>query len=146
MQQEGAVTVTLGTVLAGLLMLAEQGGSTPGYGSPGTPKYHRYDFESACAGSVFRVRFRNGPTGRSRVDRLLIDGRPVPGAARSLDRFAARRAIKKIGIMNCGKDTQHPLFRGIMELSKPESQPFTKQNTLFFRVIRQGKGWQFSVD
>lgn len=140
------MTATFGTALAGLLMLAAQDGAAPGSGNSIGPRYHRYDFEAACAGSVFRVRYRNGPTGRSRVDHLLIDGRPVPGAAKFLDRFAARRAIKKIEIVSCGKELPQPHFWGILELSKPESQPFTKQNTLFFRVTRQGKRWQFSVD
>lgn len=138
--------IAFGTALAGLLMLAEQGGSTIGSGSAIGPKYHRYDFESACGAFVFRVRFRNGPKGRGRVRHVLIDDRSVPDAAKTLDRFAARRAIDRIGIVHCGMDPGRPFFRGVMELSKPESQPYSRQTSLHFRLIRQGKGWQFSVD
>ena len=137
--------VAFGTVLAGLLMLAEQGGSSISSAKSVRPEYHRYEFESACGAFVFRVRFRNEPTGRSRVDHVLIDGRPVPGAAKKLDQFAARRSIDRIEIMNCGLNPQRPVFRGVMALSKPESQPANRKNMLFFRLVRRGNSWQFSV-
>lgn len=95
---------------------------------------------------MFRVRFRNGPTGRSRVDHVLIDGRPVQGAAKALDRFAARREINRIEIMDCGRDPLRPVFRGVLGLGEPESQPYSKQNTLSFRLVRQGKGWRMTID
>jgi hypothetical protein len=132
--------------LVGLLMLADPAGNTIGSGNTLNPKYHRYDFESACGVSVFRVRFRNGPMGRSRVDHVLVDGRPVPGAARTLDRFAARRAIERIQIMHCGKDPRDPVFGGIMVLSKPETQPASRQIELFFHLVRTGEGWRITLD
>jgi hypothetical protein len=138
--------IAFGTALTGLLMLAEPGGRSVGSGSILNPKYHRYDFESACGASVFRVRFRNGRTGRSRVDHVLIDGRPVPDAAETLDRFAAQRSIDRIGIMHCGMDPEKPFFRGVMELRKPESQPYSRHTSLYFRVIRHVEGWRFSAD
>jgi hypothetical protein len=35
---------------------------------------------------------------------------------------------------------------GVVVLSKPESAPATRQNILFFRLVREGKGWRFSAD
>lgn len=127
-------------------MLAEQTGGTIISENTTSPKYHSYDFESACGASVFRVRFRNGSRGGSRVDHVMIDGRPVPGAAKTLDRFAARREIDRFEIMNCGMDPLRPAFRAMMGLSKPALQPYTRRNTLYFRVVRRGEGWRFSVD
>lgn len=138
--------VAFGTALARLLMLADQSGGTTISGNSVKPKYHSYDFESACGASVFRVRFRNGSTGRSRVDHVLIDGRPVPGAAKLLNGFAARRAIDRIEIMHCGLDPVRPVFRGVIALSKPYSQPYSRQNMLHFRLTRQGKDWRIAVD
>jgi hypothetical protein len=138
--------VGFGTALTGLLMLAEQSGGTVLAENATSPKYHSHDFESACGASVFQVRFRNGSSLGSRVDHVLIDGRPVPGVAETLDRFAARRTIDRIEIMHCGMDEQNLLFRGVVVLSAPESAPATRQNTLFFRLVRQGKGWRFAAD
>ena len=134
-----------GATLTGLLMLAEQSGSTVSSENIG-PKYHRRNYESRCGDAVFQVRFQNGPGARSRVQHVLVDGGPVPGAAKTLDRFAARRAIDRIEVMHCGRDPQRPFFRGIMVLIKPESQTFSRENTLFFRLVREGKIWQISVD
>jgi hypothetical protein len=77
---------------------------------------------------------------------VLIDGRPVPDAAETLNRFAARRSIDRIGIMNCGMDPEKPFFRGVMELRKPESQPYSRHTSLYFRLVRQGAGWRFAAD
>jgi hypothetical protein len=138
--------LAFGAALAGIAMWAEQSGGKIDSGNVTTPRYHSYGFEAACGASVFRVRFRNGLKGGSRVDHVLIDGRPVPGVAETLDRFAAGRKIDRIEIMHCGMDEQRPLFRGIIVLSKAESQPASRQNELFFRLIRQGKGWRFAAD
>jgi hypothetical protein len=127
-------------------MLAERSGGKISSGNTINPKYHSYDFESACGSSVFRVRFRNLGAGRGRVDHVLVDGRAVPGATKILDRFAARRAIDRIELMHCGMDPLRPVFRGIVVLSKPELHPASRQNTLFFRLIRKGNGWRISVD
>jgi hypothetical protein len=135
-----------GMALAGLLIVAEQGGSTASAGNAFGPKYHRYDFESACGSSVFRVRFRNVPGERSRIDHVLIDGRPVAGAAKKLDRFAARGVIDRIGIMHCGTDPRQLVFRGIMKFRKSESQPTDNHETFFFRIVPKGKGWRISID
>lgn len=137
---------TFSAALAGLLLLAEQGAGSSNPGNTIGPKYHLYDFESVCGSFVFRVRFRNGPAERSRVDLVLIDGRPVPGAAKKLDRFAARGAIDRIGIMHCGEDPRRVFFRGVMELSKLDSKPTDGHNTFFFRIVRRSKGWQISID
>lgn len=137
--------VVFGTALTGLLMVAQQSGGTIASENITSPKYHNYDFESACGGTVFRVRFRNGSRGGSRVDHVMIDGRPVPGAAKILDRFAARQRIDRIEIMHCGLDPLRPIFRGIAALARPESQRSTKENMLFFRLVRQDKGWRMTV-
>lgn len=139
-------TGVFGPAQTGLPMLAQKGGGTPLSENTTGPKYRRYDYESACGASVFRVGFRNRSKGGSRVDHVLIDSRPVLGGAKALDRFAARREIDRIEIMNCGMDAQRPLFRGIMVLSKPEAQPASRQNTLFFRLVREGEDWRIAVD
>jgi len=123
---------------------AEQAGGAAGPGTAG-PKFHLHDVESPCGGSVFRARFRNRPTGRGRVEHVLIDGRPVPGSAKTLDRFAAGREIDDIEIMHCGMDPLRPVFRGAMRLTKPESQRYSEY-TLFFRLVRQGEGWRIALD
>jgi hypothetical protein len=136
----------LGTALAGLLMLAEQSGGGMATENTASPKYHNYAFESACGGFVVRVRFRNGRNGRSRVDLVSMDGRPLPGATKTLNRFAARRAIDQVGIMDCGMDPLRPVFRGTMTLRKPEAEPFSRNNSFYFRIIHDGKGWRFIPD
>lgn len=138
--------IVFGAALAGLLMLADHGGKSISSGHSIGPKYHRYDFEAACQNVVFRVRYRNGPMGRSGVDDVRIDGRPIPNAARTLNLFAGRRTIGRIGIMHCGMDPGKPFFRGAMELAKPESQPFNRENTLYFRLVRQDEDWRLIVD
>lgn len=112
-----------------------------------SPRYERIDYESACGSEVLQVRFRNGPEERGLVEHVLIGGRPVTGAAEILDVRAARRWIVSIGIMHCGADPQRPAFRGIMELSKAESQTAFMRPTLFFRITRQGReGWRLTMD
>ena len=44
-------------------------------------------------------------------------------------------------------DSERPVFRGIMELSKAESQLASMRPTLFFRITRQGgEGWRLTMD
>lgn len=134
---------SLGATLAGLLTLAEQDTIVIATRHSITPKYHRMDYESACGSTVFRVRFRNG----GRVDHLLIDGRPVPDAAETLQIRAARRLITSIEIANCGMDPRQPVFLGFMNLEPRESQRLGMRSSLAFRLTRQGrKGWQIAVD
>ena len=110
-------------------------------------KYSRMDYESACGSTVFRVRFRNGPDENGRIDHITINGREVAGAAELLKIRAARRAIDRIGIMNCGLDAQRPVFRGVMMLSEGESRSLGMRWMLFFRLARQGgKEWRLTID
>jgi hypothetical protein len=133
--------------LAGLLILAEQGLVVITSGNTIKPKYHWTDYETACGSTAFRVRFRNGPEEDGRVDHLLIDGRPVRGAAETLQIRAARRGIVSIEIMNCGTDPRSPVFRGSMNLSKAASRVASLRDTLFFRVSRENRGgWRLVVD
>jgi len=134
--------------LAGMLVLTAQNTILVTTGPHGVrTKYHRTDYESACGPNVFRVRIRNGPEEDGRVDRLLIDGRPVRNAAETLQIRAARRWIDAIEIMNCGDDPRRPIFRGVMRLSKAASQAARLRDTLFFRLARDGgQGWQISLD
>lgn len=111
-----------------------------------SPKYHQTDYESACGETLFRVRFRNGPKERGRVDHLLIDGRPVRDAAETLQIRAARRAIGGIEIMNCGMDPKRPVLRGVMNLSELESRAAGMRASLFFRLTRRGRDWKMTLD
>jgi hypothetical protein len=139
--------MTFGTALAGFLMAAAQDGNDVLLRHDISPKYNKIDYEAACGSTVFRVRFRNGPDERGRIDHLLIDGQRVPGAAETLDLRAARRIIDRIGIMNCGMDPHRPVFRGVMVLSQEESRLAGMRHMLFFRLTRDGRaGWQISVD
>jgi hypothetical protein len=111
------------------------------------PRYGRTDFESVCGSAVFRVRFRNGPDARGLVEHVLVDGRPIAGAAETLTVRAARRWIERIEIMNCGMDAARPVFRGSLELSKAESQLASMRPTLYFRITRQDReGWRLTMD
>lgn len=140
------MNVTLGVALAGLLVAGEQGGDLVLRHDIGT-RYTRTDYETACGSTVFRVRFRNGPEERGRVDHLLIDGRPVRDAAETLQIRAARRGIDSFEIMNCGMDPRRPVLRGVMNLSTMESRAAGMRPSLYFRITRQGrKGWQFTLD
>lgn len=138
----------LSTAFASLLMPLEQDVIIISTGRDHiNPRYNRIDSESACGSTVFQVRFRNGPEESGFVEHVLIDGRPVPSAAEILDVRAARRGIVSIGIMHCGADPERPVFRGIMELSKAESQVASMRPTLFFRITRQGRdGWRLTMD
>jgi F-type H+-transporting ATPase subunit gamma len=105
-------------------------------------------------------RFVNTMTQKPEVIQLLpvepIDGAELqehwdyiyePGAAEILDVRAARRWIERIEIMHCGADPEQPVFRGIMEVSKAESQTAFMRPTLFFRITRQGReGWRLTMD
>jgi hypothetical protein len=76
-----------------------------------------------------------------------MDTRPIGGAARALDRFAARRPIDRIGIMNCGLDPLRPVFRGYMTLKEPGARLDRTRRSLYFRILRHDrKGWQFILD
>lgn len=138
--------ITLAAALAGLLTSAQSGEAIILRHDLST-EYSRMDYESACGSTVFRVRFRNGPEEFGRVDYLTINGKSVPGAAETLQIRAARRAIDRIGIMNCGMDPQRPVFRGVMALSEMESRSLGMRSSLYFRITRQGpKNWQFRLD
>ena len=136
-----------GAALVGLLTSAAPGGDEIVLRHDTGPRYARMDYEAACGSTVFRVRFRNGPDERGRVDHVLIDGRPIAGAAVRLQLRAARRSIDRIEIMNCGSDEKRPEFRGVLALSEAQSRVAGMRALLFFRLTRQGRGrWQFSID
>lgn len=112
-----------------------------------SPKYHQTEYKSVCGDKVFLVQFRDGSEESGRVDRLLIDGRPVLNAAEALQIRAARRNIDRIEIMHCGMDPERPIFRGVMALSEMESRSLGMRHLLFFRLSRQGpEGWQLTLD
>ncbi len=138
----------LSTAFASLLMPLEQDMVVFSTGRDHIPRrYDRIDYESACGPTVFQVRFRNGPEAAGLVEHVLIDGRPVPGAAEILAVRAARRGIVSIGITHCGPDPERPVFRGTLELSKAESQLASMRPTLFFRITRhEGEGWRLTMD
>lgn len=138
----------LSTVFAGLIMPPEPNMIIISTGRDHiSPRYERIDYESACGSTVLQVRFRNGPEQSGLIEHVLIDGRPVAGAAEILAVRAARRGIVSIGIMNCGADPERPAFRGIMELTKAESQLARLRPTLFFRITRHGhEGWRLAMD
>jgi hypothetical protein len=143
------VFTSLSAIFAGLLMPAQQDVliiSTKREIEI-APRYSRTDYGSVCGSTVFRVRFRNGPDERGLVEHVLINGRSVPGAAEMLDIRAARRWIESIEIMNCGMHPARPEFRGVMKLSKAESQIASMRPMLFFRITRQGgEGWRLTMD
>lgn len=112
-----------------------------------SPKYRRTAHEAACGRNVLRIRFRSGPDQPGFVEHVLIDGRSVTGAAEMLNVRAARRWLERIEIIHCGMDPARPVFRGIMELSKADSQVALMRPTLFFRITRQGRdGWRLTMD
>jgi hypothetical protein len=111
------------------------------------PKYNRTEYESACGSAAFRVRFRNGPDQRGRVEQVTINGREVAGAAGLLDLRAARRGIDSIGIMNCGMDPQRPVFQGVLRLSEMESRSLGMRWMLFFRLKKDDRGdWRMTIE
>lgn len=138
--------VASGAALIGYLLAALQNDAVLNQHDIG-PEYNRTSYESPCGSAMFRVRFRNGPEEHGRVDHLTVDGRPVAGAAETLQIRAARRVIVRIGIMNCGIDLQRPVFRGVMVLSEMESKRLGMRDMLFFRIAREGRGdWRFVLD
>lgn len=137
---------TLGATLAAFSMLVYQSNVVAVSEREFRPDYHKIDYESACGSTVFRVRFRNGLKERGRVDQVLIDRRPVRGAAETLQILAARRAIAGFEIMDCGMDPLRPIFRGVMVLSEGESQAAGMRNMIFFRLSRHGRDWQIALD
>lgn len=139
--------ITFAAALAGLALSPEQSGDVISTGNLLRPDYNRTDFEVACGSTIFQARFRNGPEEHGRVDRVIVNGRRVRGAAETLQIRAARRPIESIEIMNCGLDPRKPDFRGVMTLSKAASQSASMQQMLFFRLRREdGKGWQITLD
>lgn len=141
------MTFTSVAALAGLLIAVAQDNGVIVLSHDLGTKYNRTDYQAACGTAVFSVRFRNGPDGHGHVDHLRVNGRPVPGAADALEVRAARRVIDRVGIMNCGMDERRPVFRGVMGLSKFESQSLGMRASHYFRLIREGdKGWKIVFD
>jgi hypothetical protein len=139
-----AMTI-IGVAVAGLMLMAVQEEIVIRTGNYVSPKYHWTDYQSACGENVFRVRFRNGPEEGGRVDHFLIDGRPVPGAAETLQVRAARRFIDSIGIMHCGMDEANPTFLGSIHMDPALSRVFSLRDTLFFRLTKDARGdWRFT--
>jgi hypothetical protein len=138
----------LSTAIAGLMMPPEQDMIIISTGRDHiSPRYERSDYESACGTTVLQVRFRNGPEQSGLVEHVLINGRPVTGAAEILAVRAARRGVVRIEIIHCGTDSDRPQFRGLMELSEAESRLARLLPTLFFRITRQGReGWRLTTD
>jgi hypothetical protein len=141
------MTILLKIALAGLLMAAVQDEGVVVLKHDLSPRYTRIDYETACGSTVFRVRFGSGPVLRGQVNHVMIEGKDVPGAAAMLQLRAARRFIDRIGIMNCGMDERRPVFRGVMELSKAESQAAGMRASHYFRLVREDrKGWRIVFD
>lgn len=141
------MTILLKVALAGLLMAAVQDEGVVVLDHDRGTRYTRIDYEAACGSAVFRVRFGNGPVLRGQVNHVRVDRQEVPGAAAMLELRAARRMIDRIGIMNCGMDERRPVFRGVMELSKAQSQAAGMRASHYFRLVREeGKGWRIVFD
>lgn len=136
-----------GVALAGLLMAAEQSDLVIKTGNSISPTYHRTGYESACGTKVFRVRFRNGPDKNGRVEHLLIDGRPIQGAAETLQMRAARRLITGIEILDCGNDAQRPVLRGTINFEPGESRRLGMRWSLAFLLTREDRdSWRMTID
>lgn len=137
-----------GTALAGLLSLADPETIVITTGPHGlSPEYHQTDYESSCGSNVFRVRFRNGPDENGRVDHLMIDNQPVPGAAEMLDLRAARRWITGVEILNCGSDQRRSVLRGTIDFEPHDSRRLGMRWTLAFRLTREGRdSWRMTID
>ena len=141
------MTILSKIALAGLLTAAAQREGVVVLDHDRSTRYTRIDYETACGSTVFRVRFGSGPVLRGQVNHVVVEGKEVPGAAEMLELRAARRFIDRIGIMNCGMDERRPVFRGVMELSKAESQAAGMRASHYFRVARdEGKGWRIVFD
>lgn len=112
-----------------------------------SPRYNRTDYEAPCGTNLFQVRFRNGPAEHGLVDYLMIDGRPVRGAAETLELRAARRLITSIEILDCAADPQRPVLRGKINFERMESQRLGMRRSLTFRITREGgDSWKISID
>ena len=141
------MTMGLGVVLIGLMASAAQGGDEIVLRHDVGTRYSRIEYEAACGSTVLRIQFRNSRDDRGRIEHVLINGRPVPGAAGHLQIRVARRMIDRIGIMNCGMDERRPVFRGVMAMSEMESRRLGMRPSVYFRVSRKGHGgWTLSVD
>lgn len=139
--------VALSAALTGLLVAGEQGSSDLILRHDISPRYNRTEHESACGSTIFRVRFRNGPEEHGRVDHVLIDGRPVTGAAEMLDIRAARRLITSIEILNCGTEPGRPVFQGMINFEPMESRGLGMRWSLAFRLIRESRdSWRMTID
>lgn len=140
------MTIAWAMAFAGMVMVGQGEGVIVLDHDRGT-RYTRIDYETACGSTVFRVRFGSGPVLRGQVNHVMIEGKEVPGAAEMLQLRAARRFIDRIGIMNCGMDERRPVFRGVMELSKAESQAASMRASHYFRLVREDrKGWRIVFD
>jgi hypothetical protein len=141
------MNVTLGAALSGLLMAGDQGGDDLVLRHDVDARYNRTAYEAACRSTVFQARFRNGPEERGRVDHVLIDGRPVAGAAEMLDIRAARRLITSIEILNCGTEPRRPVFQGMINFEPMESRSLGMRWSLAFRLIRESRdSWRMTID
>lgn len=141
------MSVTSNATLIGLLVAAVQNDGTLVLTHDASTEYDRTQYESACGSTVFRVRFGSGPSERGRVEHVLIDGRPIVGAAETLQIRAARRGIESISIMNCGTDPNRPIFTGALNLSVMESQAAGMRWSLIFKLTRDhNREWQITID
>jgi hypothetical protein len=112
-----------------------------------TPKYHRYNYEAACGSNVFQVRFGNDGKENGRVEHLLIDGRPIHGAAEMLQVRAARRLIMGIEILDCETDPQRSVLRGTINFEPGESRSLGMRWSLAFHLVREGRdNWRMTID
>lgn len=108
--------------------------------------YTLTDFEAACGTTLFRARFSNGSPRSGEVELIAIDGRPLPEAAEQLTHRIARRAIGRVGILNCGTDADQPVFQGVVEVGEIESQRRQVSPRIWFRVRREEGAWRLVLD
>lgn len=133
--------------LAALLMLSDQSPIVVATRHPIAPKYHRYDYQSACGSNVFQVRFGYDGKENGRVEHLLVNGRPISGAAEMLEMRAARRLIMGIEILECGTDSRRSVLRGTINFEPGESRRLGMRWSLPFRLTREGgDGWRMTID
>ena len=135
------------TVLTGLLSLADPEMIVISAVHDISPKYHQTDYVSSCGSNVFRVRFRNGTDENGRVYHVMIDNKPISGAAEMLDLRAARRWITNIEILNCVTGPQRSVLRGKINFEPGDSRRWGMRWSLAFQLTREGQdGWRMTVD
>lgn len=113
--------------------------------------YNSTVYEAACGQHVFQIAFRNGsnrvrpgyPKGDwGRVNRFVIDGKPVEDGAKGLEARVAGRFIDRAGIGNCGYSERNPVFQGVLQTSELESKLMGLAPRIYFKLRREGGKWR----